>query len=276
MAPLEPPIHHVPFFILAADHRTQFEAYATEHDAHLSDVRKFKRLIVTAMASARAKDERARNHGGLLLDQTFGADAIDDARRASIPCGEPIEEAGKHPLAWVGGGVEPVAARNPPFAKVLIRIPAKDPDEYRKHDSKMVEEALAKLGDIPLVVELVGEGKRAFSQVAEAISRIDHGLTRPGPTFWKVPGDPDAHQLQRLVDAAPDGSKFLLLGGGESLETLERWFAAASKVPAFVGFAVGRTIFWPSFESWSAGQIGNDEATAQIANRYLQVLSRWP
>jgi 5-dehydro-2-deoxygluconokinase len=265
-----------PQFILAADHRWQFDDYAREHQVDPGEVRRFKRLIVAAMIEAREKDARAREHGGILLDSRFGSPAIEDAKQAGIPCGEPIEEAGKYPLVWVEGGVEAVAAHKPAFAKVLIRIPAKDPDEYRKHDSKMVEEALAVLGEIPLLVEPVGEGKRAFNQVTEAIFWIDHWLTRKGPTFWKVAVDTDPHQLQRLVDAAPADSKFVVLGGGEPLDTLGEWFSAAKQLPAFVGFAVGRTIFWPAFEAWVAGQIGDNEAIAQIRNRYLQVLSRWP
>jgi 5-dehydro-2-deoxygluconokinase len=268
----------VPRFILAADHRTQFEDYAREHGVDRERIAAFKGLIVTAMASARSKDSRAREHGGLLLDRIFGAKAIDDAIRTGIPCGEPLEEAGRHPLAWVEDGVEGVAKRRPPFAKVLVRIPAKDPDEYRKHDSAMLEAALKTLGPsaIPLVVELIGEGRRSFNQVTEAIFWIDHGLTVAGPTWWKVAGDADPHQLQRMIDAAPKDSKFLLLGGGEPLQTLEKWFTAAKELSAFVGFAVGRTIFWPAFEAWSGKRIADEPCSDQIRDRYLEVLSRWP
>ena len=266
----------VPRFILAADHRTQFEDYVREHRVDSARISQFKRLIVRAAAAAREKDSRLLTEGGLLLDRVYGEDAIADARAAGIPCGEPIEKAGAYPLAWVDGGVEGVASRRPAFAKVLIRIPLKDPDEHRKHDSRMVEAALEALGDIPLIVELVGSGQRAFNQVTEAIFWIDHWLSRPGPTYWKVGGDPDAGQLRRLVDSAPEGSRFLILGAGVGVDSLEQWFSAAKAVPDFVGFAVGRTIFWPSFEAWVAGGVDEETAVKQVTDRFLQVLARWP
>ena len=265
----------VPRFILAADHRTQFEDHARAHHVDPARIREFKRLVVRAAIAARDREPRLRADGGLLLDRVYGAEALDDARRAGIACGEPIEMAGAWPLAWTDEGVQAVAARRPAFAKVLIRVPLKDPDELRKHDSKMVGEALDSLGNIPLIVELVGSGHRALNQVTEAVFWIDHWLSRPGPTHWKVCGDPDARQLGRLVESAPHGSRFLVLGAGADLDVLEQWFAAARTVPEFVGFAVGRTIFWPAFEGWLAGKLDDEGAVTQITDRYLHVLARW-
>jgi myo-inositol catabolism protein IolC len=266
---------NLPRFILAADHRTQFEDYAKKNGTDRALIARFKQVVVQGMVQARTRNASAREHGALLLDTTFGLPAMDDARKAGVPIGEPVEAAGVYPLAFVEGGVESVAQRKPAFAKLLIRIPKNDPDEERAHDSAMVHAAMAALGDIPLYVEPLGDGPGSFNQVADAIYWIDHWLPKGALHHWKVTGDPDASQLQHLVSSAPNGSKFVIFSGGEPMNTLTQWFAAAKTNPAFIGFAVGRTVWWPTFENWLVKKVTDDQAAAEIANRYLEIVALW-
>ena len=45
------------------------------------------------------------------------------------------------------------------------------------------------------------------------------------------------------------------------------WQVAAG-VPGFVGFAVGRTVWWEPLINWRAGKISRDAAANEIARRY--------
>ena len=40
--------------------------------------------------------------------------------------------------------------------------------------------------------------------------------------------------------------------------------------PGFVGFAVGRTVFWDPLVAWHAGKATREEAAARIASRYRE------
>ena len=41
-------------------------------------------------------------------------------------------------------------------------------------------------------------------------------------------------------------------------------------VPGYVGFAIGRTVFWDPLVAWRSQQMRRDQAVAEIALRYRQ------
>jgi myo-inositol catabolism protein IolC len=51
---------------------------------------------------------------------------------------------------------------------------------------------------------------------------------------------------------------------------VSEWLGTAARVPGFVGFAVGRTVFWEPLVDWKAGKASRDEATGRIAARYRE------
>ena len=59
-------------------------------------------------------------------------------------------------------------------------------------------------------------------------------------------------------------------GRGEDDAKVREWLGVAAKVPGFVGFAVGRTVFWNPLVAWRAGTASREEAAAQIAGRYRE------
>jgi myo-inositol catabolism protein IolC len=44
----------------------------------------------------------------------------------------------------------------------------------------------------------------------------------------------------------------------------------AAAVPGFVGFAVGRTVFWDPLVAWRSKRTTRDQTIAEIARRYRQ------
>ena len=260
----------LPPFILAADHRVPFVGRDP------AKVGQFKQLLVRALARVRAGDPRARAGSGMLLDPIFGAGAIALAREEGIPVGQPLEVAGQMPLAWNKGGPEAVAAAGVAFGKVLIRVPEQDGESHLVHGAKLVDAALEVFdtANRPLVVELVFEGEA--DPVAASARAIERWAGKRVPTRWKLYGTGDATTLDRLVSVAPPGSEFHILGAGEPLETLGRWFTALRGKSAFKGFAIGRSIFWECFEGWSRGALDEEGAISQVAERYRRVLALWP
>jgi myo-inositol catabolism protein IolC len=60
----------------------------------------------------------------------------------------------------------------------------------------------------------------------------------------------------------------IVLGRGEDDNKVREWLNTAAEVPGFIGFAVGRTVFWDPCVSWRSKKMTREEAVAEIARRY--------
>ena len=59
-----------------------------------------------------------------------------------------------------------------------------------------------------------------------------------------------------------------MLGAGADEATVAHWLRQAAAVDGFVGFAIGRTIFWDALTAWLAGEIDRETAVERIADNY--------
>jgi hypothetical protein len=73
-----------------------------------------------------------------------------------------------------------------------------------------------------------------------------------------------------LGGGAPAGKAGIVLGRGENDQKVREWLGTARKVPGFIGFAVGRTVFWDPLVDWKAGKATREQAVARIASRYRE------
>jgi myo-inositol catabolism protein IolC len=62
----------------------------------------------------------------------------------------------------------------------------------------------------------------------------------------------------------------IVLGRGENEQKVREWLGTARKVPGFIGFVVGRTVFWDPLVDWKAGKATREQAVARIASRYRE------
>ena len=75
-----------------------------------------------------------------------------------------------------------------------------------------------------------------------------------------------------VADLARRGSRTadcIVLGRHASREALDRWLEVAAPLPGYVGFAIGRSIWWDPLSDHLAGSIGPDVARQRIAENYL-------
>src|SRR5262249_44341179 len=65
---------------------------------------------------------------------------------------------------------------------------------------------------------------------------------------WKIEGIERKEDCQKVVVAARRGGRdqvgCIVLGRGEDDQKVRQWLTTAAGVPGFIGFAVGRTVFW--------------------------------
>ena len=94
------------------------------------------------------------------------------------------------------------------------------------------------------------------------------------PDVWKIEGLDRRDDCVRIVAAARRGGRdhvgCIILGRGEDDRKVREWLSTAADVPGFIGFAVGRTIFWDPLVAWRAASITRDGAVAEVARRYRE------
>jgi myo-inositol catabolism protein IolC len=62
----------------------------------------------------------------------------------------------------------------------------------------------------------------------------------------------------------------VLLGRGASTEKVDHWLEQAAPVDGFIGFAIGRSIWWDALKGFLNDELEREAAAAQIAENYLR------
>jgi myo-inositol catabolism protein IolC len=259
-----------------------------------------KRMILEGLRAARPAMTYGR--AGVLVDERYGQDVIDANRDSKQPVvlAIPVEASGHDwfTLEWGDQWLGHVEAIGPDYAKVLVRDnPDFDPAEREQQLGRLaqVSSGLQGIG-VPLLYELLvpatgaqldraGRDPGAYDRdirpglVARVIADNQaHGVE---PALWKVEGLETAEAAQQVADQARAGGRradLIVLGRDAPAERLDHWLEVASQVSAFVGFAIGRSIWEDAVRDYEAP--GHDEAAAsaardQIAERYLGFVAHW-
>ena len=272
-------------YMLAADHRWQWEEWCDARAIPRTRISEVKRLAYDGFLRARLQSAAARDFGALLIDDQYGSAVIADGLRDGIDVGTPVEKAGAFPLTWATDPFE--RALTGAFVKVLVRY---RPD----HETAVREEQLAKLAVLqtwcrqehkPFIVEILvprqGEPESEFETsgrpaIVAALIR-DASLRGLTPEFWKIEGTL-APEGARAIDAAiaedPRGRQ-IILGKAADLATIGLWFKAAAHSRTASGFAIGRSVFWEPSAAFLAGTQTVDQAADGICNNYLHLIAAW-
>jgi myo-inositol catabolism protein IolC len=109
--------------------------------------------------------------------------------------------------------------------------------------------------------------RRAIEHFQEAGVEVD---------IWKIEGvdaREDAEMLSEQTRKGPgrENVKSVLLGRGASDAKVDHWLRVAAPVEGFIGFAIGRSIWWDALKAFLDG--GDRRASAeQIADNYLRFI----
>lgn len=272
-------------FMLAADHRWQWEEWCDARSIPRRRIADVKRVAFDAFVRARHRSAEARDNGALLLDQQYAAAAVAEGVRAGLAVGTPAERAGAFPLAWA---TEPFGdALTGTFVKVLVRHRADDDESIRREQAAKLDalHAWCRAEGKPVVVEILVAHKHEPSDEFEERGRpamlagfiLDAYARGLVPDFWKIEGTLSAEGAQtidRAIAAHPSGRQ-IILGKAADLGTIGRWFAAARRSSTAVGFAIGRTVFWTPSAAFLEGTMSREEALEAIAGNYLHLVEAW-
>jgi 5-dehydro-2-deoxygluconokinase len=282
-------------YILAFDHRGSFQKkfFGIEGDpdpeqtAMIADA---KHLIFEGMLQAvSAGADPAVT--GVLVDEQFGSSVPEEARAKGLKLAMPAERSGQSMFDFQYG--EEFGAHierfDPDFTKVLVRYnPEGDRDDNREQlaklrrlsdwlherDRKFLFELLVPAEPAQLQ-SVGGDGDRYDAELRPALMRAaiaaiqDAGIE---VDVWKIEGVDERSDCEMLVTQARSGGRdgvvCVVLGRGADDAKVDHWLAQAAPVEGFVGFAIGRSIWWDPLKAYVEGKIERIVGARQIADNY--------
>ncbi len=287
-------------YILAFDHRGSFQKKmfgiegdpTPEQTATISDA---KHLVFEAMLGA-AKRGVDASASGVLVDEQFGSDIPQQAHEHGLKLAMPVEKSGQNEFDFeyndeFGAHIDRF---KPDFSKVLVRYnPEDDPvlnerqlgrlkrlaDWLQERDRKFLFELLVPATENQLA-SLDGDSDRYDTELRpelmrRAIAEIqDYGIA---VDIWKIEGVDERSDAEMLAEQTRSGPGrenvvCVVLGRGASTAKVEHWLEVAAPVEGFIGFAIGRSIWWDALKAFLADETSREDAAAQIADNYLHFI----
>ena len=272
-------------YMLAADHRWQWEEWCDARQIPRERIGEAKRVAYNGFLLARDRSPNVREFGALLVDAQYASPVVADALEAGLDVGTPAEQAGAFPLAWSTDPFE--RALTGAFVKVLVRYRPDDEEAIRDGQWQKLDalQTWCRGAGKPLVIEILVARRGEEEDEFEAVGRpaMLAGFIREAyrreltPQFWKIEGTL-AREGARTIDraiAANAACRQIILGKAAEIATIGRWFAAAADSPTASGFAIGRSVFWEPSAAFLSGAKTADQAAADIADNYLQLVDVW-
>jgi myo-inositol catabolism protein IolC len=285
-------------YILAFDHRGSFQKkmFGIQGDPtpeETETIADAKRLIFEGMELAvqRGVDAAAT---GVLVDEQFGSDIPQRAKQERLVLAMPVEKSGQDEFDFHYGADfgEHIAKYDVDFAKVLVRYnPEGDADMNERQLGRLKQLAdWLHANDRKFLFELLvpaekaqlesvgGDGDRYDAELRPALMKQtikdiqDFGIE---VDVWKIEGvdareDAEALAQQTRSGEGREGVVCVLLGRGASDEKVDHWLRQAAPVDGFVGFAIGRSIWWDALKGFLEGDLEREAAAEKVADNYLR------
>jgi myo-inositol catabolism protein IolC len=283
-------------YILAFDHRGSFQKKFfgiegepdPEQTAIIADA---KHLIFEGMLQAVAAGADPAT-AGVLVDEQFGSNVPEQARERGLKLAMPAERSGQNYFDFQYG--EDFGAHierfDPDFTKVLVRYNPEGEESMNRdqlaklrrlsdwlkaHERRFLFELLVPAESHQL--ESVGADperyeselrpelmRRAIAEIQDAGIEVD---------VWKIEGVDQRSDCESLVEQARAGGRHgvvcVVLGRGADVAKVDHWLAQAAPVDGFVGFAIGRSIWWDPLKAYVDGKIERLAGARTIAENYL-------
>jgi myo-inositol catabolism protein IolC len=230
----------------------------------------------------------------VLVDEQFGSDIPKRAKEHGLKLAMPVEKSGQNEFDFqydedFGKHIE---AFDLDFSKVLVRLNPEGDEEMNErqlgrlkeladwlheHDRKFLFELLVPAEDNQLE-QAGGDTDRYDAELRpelmrRAIEQIqDYGVE---VDIWKIEGVDRREDAEMLAEQTRKGEgrenvKSVLLGRGASDDKVDHWLRQAAGVDGFIGFAIGRSIWWDALKGFLEEGVDRDEAAWRIAEKYLR------
>jgi myo-inositol catabolism protein IolC len=284
-------------YILAFDHRGSFQKKFfgiegepdPEQTAIIADA---KHLIFEGMLQAVSAGVEA-GAAGVLVDEQFGSTVPEQAHANGLKLAMPAERSGQEYFDFQYGddfGAH-IERFDPDFTKVLVRY---NPDgDAARNDDQL--QKLKRLSDwlkanrrkflfellVPAESEQLasvgGDSDRYDAELRPALmQRTIAAIQDAGVEVdvWKIEGVERRSECEMLVAQARaggrDGVTCVVLGRGADDAKVDHWLMQSAPVEGFIGFAIGRSIWWDPLKAYVDGKIERLAGARRIAENYLR------
>jgi myo-inositol catabolism protein IolC len=287
-------------YILAFDHRGSFQKKFfgiegepdAEQTAIIADA---KHLIFEGMLQAIGGGADASS-AGVLVDEQFGSTVPAEARERGLKLAMPAERSGQNMFDFqygeeFGAHIEKL---DPDFTKVLVRYnPDGDAEANRVqlgklkqlsdwlhgHERKFLFELLVPAEDAQLA-SVDGDSDRYDAELRPELMRraiVDIQDAGIEVDIWKIEGVDERSDCERLAAqtrvGGRDGVVCVVLGRGANDAKVDHWLTQAAPVEGFVGFAIGRSIWWDPLKAYVDGKIERSAGARKIAENFLRFVA---
>jgi 5-dehydro-2-deoxygluconokinase len=284
-------------YVLPFDHRATFSKNMFGWKGQLSpdqtaEIASMKQVIYDGFKAAVAGGV-PKGRAGILVDEQFGAAILRDAAKQGFITACPAEKSGQDEFDFEYGAdfARHIEEFKPTFCKVLVRYNPEGDKELNRRQAarlKQLSDYLHTSGRLFMFELLVpaekaqldrlnGDKKAYDLKVRPGLMvQVIHELQDAGvePDVWKIEGIERKEDCQKVVAAARrtgrDKVGCIILGRGEDETKVRQWLTTAAGVPGFIGFAVGRTVFWDPLVNYRANKITRDAAVSKIAGSYRE------
>ena len=266
-------------YILAFDHRGSFQKkmFGIEGDPTPEETERItdtKHLIYEGMVKATESGSVPADQVGVLVDEQFGGTVPQEAEDKGLTLAMPAEKSGQNEFDFEYGDdfgahiekFDPDSRRSssattpttrPSSTSASSSASSAWPTGCTRHDRKFLFELLVPATDEQLA-SVDGDTDRYDAELRPELMRRaivetqDFGCE---VDIWKIEGvdaREDAEMLAKQTREGPgrEGVVCVLLGRGASDEKVDQWLRAASPVEGFVGFAIGRSIWWDALKGF--------------------------
>ena len=288
-------------YILPFDHRGSFQAKMFGFNSPLSDaqtaeISRAKEVIYDGFNAA-LSNGLPREKTGILVDEQFGAGILRDATSKNIITACPAEKSGQEEFDFEYGKdfARHIEDFDSTFCKVLVRYNPQGDLALNTRQAtrlKRLSEFLAAKNHSRFMFELLVPAEKTQLEKLNGDKATYDRELRPGlmveaieelqdagvePDLWKIEGLDRREDCESIVAAARAGGRgqvgCIILGRGEDERKVRQWLAIAAKVPGFIGFAVGRTVFWDPLVAWRSKKATREQTVAAIAKRYREFVN---
>ena len=291
-------------YILPFDHRATFATglfgfkeplTKTQHNK----VKEAKQMIWQAFTKVqrrfwlrprRVKSALPAGTLGILVDEEFGTEILRAARKLGAVTILTTEKSGQQVFDFEYGAKfgSHILKFKPNYAKVLVRY-----NPVNKKDNLIQLKRLRKISDfcqqkkIGFLFELLVPASLTQSKkygktydlkarpalTLATLKEIQAAGIRPD--IWKLEAMYKGADWEKIIKVVKKDAKIIVLGRAGSKALVRQWLKTAAKFKEIIGFAVGRTIFFPPLEKFIAGKINKKKAIDMIARNFEYFIRLW-
>jgi myo-inositol catabolism protein IolC len=290
------PLYVLPFDHRATFHNKMFGWKGTPTPEQTAQIAATKQVIYDAFQAAIASGV-PKERAGILVDEQFGSAILRDCEKNKYFTACTVEKSGLAEFDFEYGEdfAKHIESFNPTFAKVLVRYNPEGNQALNERQAarlKLLSDYLHGKSRTRYMFELLvpaeeaqldrlkGDKKAYDVEVRPKLMvKAIHELQDAGveADVWKIEGLDRSEDCERVVAAARRGGRdkvgCIVLGRGEDDKKVREWLATAAPVPGFIGFAVGRTVFWDPLVAMRDKKITREAAVSEISRRYQEFVN---